>query len=84
MKVFGQDNFLRLLSLFFAHFNLGARDIISEGVVSVLKYGLISLHLLEEILSINLDPCKPTVLIREHYIDQVDLLINRGLVLQLG
>ncbi len=69
MKVFRQDNFLHLLSLFFAHVNFGALDIISEGVVSVLKYGLIPLHLLEEILSINLDPCQPTVLIREHYID---------------
>ena len=69
MKIFGQDNFLRLLSLCFAHFNLGARNIIPEGVVSVLKYGVIPLDLVEEILSIHLYPCEPTVLIREHYID---------------
>lgn len=69
MKIFGQDNFLRLLSLYFAHFYLGARDIISEGIVSVLKYGLIPLDLLKEILSTNLDPSQPTVLIREHYIN---------------
>jgi hypothetical protein len=69
MKIFGQDNFLCLLSLCFAHFNLGASDIISEGVVSVLKYGVIPLDLVEEILSIHLDPCEPTVLIRENYID---------------
>jgi hypothetical protein len=66
MKAFRQDNFFHLLSLFFSHFNLGARDIVPEGVVPVLKYGVIPLYLLEEILSIHLDPCQSTVLIREH------------------
>jgi hypothetical protein len=69
MKIFRQDNFLCLLSLCFAHFNLGARNIIPEWVMSVLKYGVIPLDLLEEVLSINLDPSQPTVLIREDYID---------------